>query len=97
MKILLEPKYQRAPAIPAHLIDSCNSRVWAIAWETAIKEHVAQNTLIKSVNLRNQAQPYLDELIGEIDGLPRFAGERGESVIYIDDLNNAIDKYRSKP
>jgi hypothetical protein len=38
MTTIAKPSLLEAPAIPAHLIDSCNSKVWAIAWETAIKE-----------------------------------------------------------
>jgi len=69
----------------------------------AIKEHDAKNLLIKSVNLRTQAQPYLDELIAEIDGLERIDFDEGgcdypcsDGDNYrFDDVRAVINKYRS--
>jgi hypothetical protein len=65
----------------------------------AIKEHDAKNLLIKSVNMRTQAQPYLDELIAEIDELTTCAvvvdGIYTGEAYPEEELVQIIGKYRS--
>lgn len=63
----------------------------------AIKEHDAKNLLIKSVNMRTQAQPYLDELIAEIDVLYKTYSDTVPSrpAYMKSDVQFVLNKYRS--
>lgn len=67
----------------------------------AIEKHDEKMTVIKTVNTRKIAQPYIDELIAEIDGLGiNFDCTDEQSyqnrIVYWEDIKSILDKYRSK-
>lgn len=84
------------------ILDSPPPSVDALIAE-AIEAHDNKNLLIKSVNMRTQAQPYLDELLAEIDGLERIDFDDGgcdypcsDGDNYrFDDVRAVLNKYRS--
>ena len=76
-----------APPIPTVLIDADVSRVWGIAWESAIRAALA-------------APPSIDALIAEIDGLEVQVFDISrrpwvEEAYHKDDIKPILDKYRS--
>lgn len=54
----------------------------------AVEDYIAKTTVIKSVNMRTQAQPYLDELIADLSNLPRHIDHP--------ELDEIIDKWSTK-
>ena len=60
----------------------------------AIEKHDEEMADIRTVNTRKLAQPYLDKLIAEIDGLRKHGDYNS---VYGFDLEPILDKYRTKP
>lgn len=73
----LTPLYTAPPSIDALIAE-------------AVEAHDNKNLLIKTVNMRTQAQPYLDALIAEIDAVERKCFCDGDKLFDI------LDKYRGQ-